>query len=102
MKCVIVNTCFSEKQAKAISQYIPVVIGTKSEISDESAISFSIGFYTALNPDLTIESLDNAFLVGTTSIQASGNTGEHLKPIIMYGTMDLRFAAEVDSAFQLY
>ncbi len=29
VKCVIVNTCYSEIQAKAIAQYVPVVIGTK-------------------------------------------------------------------------
>lgn len=99
VKCVIVNTCFSEKQAKSISQFTPVVIGTKSEISDEAAISFSTGFYTALNPDLSIESLDKAFNLGKIAIQFSGNIGEELKPIILYGTDEVRFASEVDSAF---
>src|SRR5688500_15649070 len=41
VKCVLVNTCYAEKQAKAIAQYVPVVIGKKKEISDTDAIKFS-------------------------------------------------------------
>jgi len=99
IKCVIVNTCYSEIQAKSIAQFIPIVIGTKSEISDEAAISFSLGFYTALSPDLSTESIEKAFNLGNVAIQFSGYSGEHHKPIIIYGTSDVRFAAEVDSAF---
>jgi tetratricopeptide (TPR) repeat protein len=99
VKCVLVNTCYAEKQAKAIAQYIPVVIGTRSEISDEAAISFSSGFYTALNPELSIESIDNAFTLGKVAIQFSGTPGDHI-PIIIYGSVNVRFAAEVDTAFR--
>ena len=99
VKCVVVNTCYAEKQAKAIAQYIPIVIGTKSEISDQAAISFSSGFYTALNPELSIESMEKAFTLGKVAIQFSETPGEHVNPVIIYGSVDLRFAAEVDSAF---
>jgi len=99
VKCVVVNTCYAEKQARAIAQYIPIVIGTKSEISDDAAISFSTGFYTALNPDLSTESLEKAFSLGNVAIQFSENVGDHLKPVIIYGSSNVRFAAEVDSAF---
>ncbi len=99
VKCVVVNTCYAEKQARAIAQYIPVVIGTKSEISDQAAISFSSGFYTALNPELSIESMEKAFTLGKVGIQFSERPGEHVNPVIIYGSVDLRFAAEVDSAF---
>src|SRR5690554_4615442 len=99
VKCVIVNTCYAEKQANAIAQYIPIVIGTRSEISDQAAISFASGFYTALSPDLSIESMEKAFTLGKVAIQFSETPGEYLNPIIIYGSVDLRFAAEVDSAF---
>ena len=56
VKCVLINACYSEVQAKAISQFIPIVIGTKKEISDNAAIKFSTGFYTALEPDLSQKS----------------------------------------------
>jgi len=55
VKCVILNACYSEKQAKAISQHIDYVIGMKQGISDDAAIAFSIGFYQALGAGRTIE-----------------------------------------------
>lgn len=55
VKCVILNACYSEKQAKAISQHIDYVVGMKQEISDKAAIAFSIGFYQALGRGETIE-----------------------------------------------
>lgn len=99
VKCVIVNTCYAEKQANAIAQYIPIVIGTRSEISDQAAVSFASGFYTALAPELSIESMEKAFTLGKVAIQFSETPGEYQNPIIIYGSVDLRFAAEVDSAF---
>lgn len=99
VKCVIVNTCYAERQANAIAQYIPIVIGTRSEISDHAAISFASGFYTALTPDLSIESMEKAFTLGKVAIQFSETPGEYLNPVIIYGSLDVRFAAEVDSAF---
>lgn len=99
VKCVIVNTCYSEHQARSIAQYVPVVIGTKSEISDNAAIKFSTGFYTSLEPDLTQSSLDKAFRLGCIAIQFDGNLKEHLKPICIFGSPELRFTAEVETAF---
>ncbi len=55
VKCVILNACYSEKQAKAISQHIDYVIGMKQGISDGAAMAFSIGFYQALGAGRTIE-----------------------------------------------
>ena len=99
VKCVIVNTCYSEKQAKAIAQYVPVVIGTKSEISDNAAIKFSTGFYSSLEPDLTQNSLKKAFDLGCISIQFDGNLDESLNPLIIFGSPSIRFISEVESAF---
>ncbi len=99
VKCVVINTCFAEKQAKGIARYIPVVIGTKKEISDGAAINFSTGFYTALNPDLSTESLNKAYKLGCIAIQFDGNLKEHLTPLIILGAPNVRFASEVDSAF---
>lgn len=101
VKCVVVNTCFAERQAKAIAQYIPVVIGTRTDISDEAAINFSTGFYTALNPDLSIDSLKKAYSLGVIAIQFDGNLSESLTPVIIYGSANVRFASEVDSAFSI-
>ncbi|MEL6988682.1 MAG: CHAT domain-containing protein [Bacteroidota bacterium] len=82
VKCVVVNTCFSEKQAKAISQHIPVVVGTKKEISDDAAINFSSGFYTALNPDLSTENFNKAFGLGLVAIQFD-ETWKNILPLLL-------------------
>ena len=55
IKCVILNACYSEKQAKAISQYIDYVVGMSQAISDNAAMTFSIGFYQALGAGKNIE-----------------------------------------------
>ena len=46
---VILNACYSEEQAKAISTCIPFVIGMNTAVQDDSAIKFSSGFYSALS-----------------------------------------------------
>ncbi|TGM42887.1 CHAT domain-containing protein [Leptospira biflexa] len=48
VKAVILNSCYSEKQAKAISKLGISVIGMNREINDNAAIEFSRGFYQAL------------------------------------------------------
>ncbi|HEY2582389.1 MAG TPA: tetratricopeptide repeat protein [Mucilaginibacter sp.] len=98
VKCVLLNTCYSEKQAKAISQFVPIVIGTRNEISDSAAIKFSTGFYTAMDPDLSQKSLIKAFDSGCIAIRFE-NLQEHLTPIIIEGSPEVRFSSEVDTAF---
>jgi len=46
--CIVLNACYSEEQAKVISQFIPNVIGTDNAIGDALAIRFTEGFYTAI------------------------------------------------------
>jgi tetratricopeptide (TPR) repeat protein len=99
VKCVLINTCFSEKQALAISQYVPIVIGTKKEITDSAAIKFSTGFYTALDPDLSQKNLLKAFEIGRIAIRFE-SLPENLTPIIIQGAPEVRFSSEVDTAFQ--
>ncbi len=48
VKCVLLNACYSEKPAVAISQYIDYVIGMNNPIQDRAAIEFAIGFYDGL------------------------------------------------------
>jgi hypothetical protein len=48
IKCMIVNACYSERLARALSQDIDYVIGMRCQIGDEAAIQFSVGFYMGL------------------------------------------------------
>lgn len=78
-KAVILNACFTEPQAEAIAEHIDFVIGTRQEISDDTATAFSVGFYQALG---TGRSIEDAFTLGCAQIQLQG-LGEHLVPVLL-------------------
>jgi len=65
VKCVVLNSCYSENQAKAISKSIDYVIGMSKAISDRAAISFSSSFYQSLGFNKSIQS---AFELGCLQI----------------------------------
>jgi len=48
VECVVLNACYSEVQAEAISQYIKYVVGMNKVIGDKAAINFAVAFYDAL------------------------------------------------------
>lgn len=55
IECVLLNACYTEIQADAITEYIPYVIGTSREILDKVAYYFSIGFYKGIAKEQSIE-----------------------------------------------
>ncbi|GBO52905.1 hypothetical protein APA_706 [Pseudanabaena sp. lw0831] len=55
VKCVVLNACYSERQAKAIAEHIPFVVGMNKAIGDKAAIAFAVGFYKALGAGQAIE-----------------------------------------------
>lgn len=48
IRCVMLNACYSERQARAIAQHIDAVIGISGLIERPAAISFAAAFYQAL------------------------------------------------------
>jgi hypothetical protein len=80
IQCVVLNACYSEKQAEAISRYIPCVIGMSAAISDEAAIKFSASFYRGLGYG---ESVNTAFELGCNDI-AIHNIPEEATPRLKY------------------
>lgn len=48
IRCVVLNACYSEEQARAIAEHIECVIGMSRAITDPAAISFASSFYQAL------------------------------------------------------
>ncbi|MBW4500547.1 MAG: TIR domain-containing protein [Scytonema hyalinum WJT4-NPBG1] len=78
VECVLLNACYSEKQAEAIVQHIDYVIGMKQAIGDRAAIKFAVGFYDALGAGRTIEV---AHKFGVNAIQLEG-ISEELTPTI--------------------
>jgi hypothetical protein len=53
--CVLLNSCFSERQAIMISKYVPYAIGFRKLVSDPAAICFARGFYQFLSAKGTLE-----------------------------------------------
>jgi hypothetical protein len=78
VKCVLLNACYSEFQAKAISQHVDYVIGMSQAIGDRAAIEFAVGFYTALGAGRSIEF---AYQLGCNAIQLDGVPG-HSTPLL--------------------
>jgi hypothetical protein len=79
LDCVLLNACYSEVQAQAISQQINYVIGTSQAIGDRAAIAFAVGFYDALGAD---RGVDFAYKFACNSIQMEG-IPEHLTPKLL-------------------
>lgn len=76
VECVLLNACYSERQAQAIAQHIPYVVGMNQAIGDRAAIEFAVGFYEAIGAGEPIES---AYALGCVAIQMAG-ISEHLTP----------------------
>jgi tetratricopeptide (TPR) repeat protein len=96
VKCVVINTCYSRIQARAIAEHIPFVIGMEKAIGDKAAIEFAIGFYAALESDQSIERIEKAFEFGRVAIHIGGIPAEHLTPVLILGDPRNRFRAEVE------
>jgi hypothetical protein len=48
IRCVVLNACYSEGQARAIAESIECVIGMSTAVGDTSAVAFATSFYQAL------------------------------------------------------
>jgi hypothetical protein len=79
IECVLLNACYSEKQANAMSQHISYVIGMSHSIRSETAIEFAVGFYDGLGAGKPVE---EAFKFGRNAIQLYNIPG-HLAPLLL-------------------
>jgi WD40 repeat protein len=55
VECVILNACYSEVQAEAISQYVNYVLGMNKAVGDQAALAFSVAFYDGLAAGYEVE-----------------------------------------------
>jgi hypothetical protein len=74
ISCVLLNSCFSEHQAKAIRAHIPYVIGVASKIPDDAAIAFSVGFYKGIGAG---KDVPFAFELGKVAMELWGVADEN-------------------------
>jgi TIR domain/CHAT domain len=78
VKCVVLNACYSEAQANAITRHIDFVVGMKKAIGDPAAIKFAVGFYDALFAGRDFET---SFNFGCNAIDLK-RIPEHLTPVL--------------------
>jgi hypothetical protein len=69
IRVVVLNACYSQIQAKAISEVIDCVVGMNTSIGDEAAIIFAASFYRAIGFGRSIK---EAFDQGKTAIMLEG------------------------------
>ena len=74
IKCVVLNACYSEAQARVIRGLIPDVVGMNKSIADEDAIRFAVHFYGALAAS-SQNTYQDAFESACLAIEISGSKG---------------------------
>jgi len=79
IRLVVLNACYSEVQARAISEVIDCVIGMKSSIGDDAAITFAEYFYSALGYGRSVK---EAFEQGKAALLLEGISEENIPVLI--------------------
>ena len=84
IRCVVLNSCYSEPQAQAIAKHVDCVIGMSKPISDAAAISFVASFYEMLGYG---RSIGFAFKIGSWVLGAK-DLGEEKTPKLICRNAD--------------
>lgn len=84
VECVVLNSCYSEKQAQLIAQNIPYVVGMSRSLPDDTAIAFAKGFYMALGAGQDYES---AFAHGKAAVNLANISGSNIAVIYKDGSI---------------
>lgn len=76
IECVLLNGCYSEIQARGITEHVPHVIGISQAVGAAATREFTVGFYDAL---IAGQSIEFAFKYGRTNYL---KTGEDRKSVV--------------------
>lgn len=88
IRCVVLNACYSESQARCLIDFIDCVIGVSRSIPDSEAVSFASGFYRAIAYG---RDLPTAFRLGRAEVIGDSGGGGDLV------TMFVRAGVEQDA-----
>ncbi len=80
VRCVVLNTCYSDQTAQELSQYVDFVIGTHDEITQDAAIAFAQAFYPMLARG---ESVQDAFDMARAQFRGYAETKDAPLPTLM-------------------
>lgn len=67
IRCVVLNACYSDQQAKGIARSIDCVVGMRRAVADDAAVRFAADFYKALGFG---RSVATAFELGSIAMGA--------------------------------
>jgi hypothetical protein len=79
IRAVVLNSCLSLAQAKAIKDVIPFVVGMTHEVQDAGAVVFAEGFYTAIFAGAAVP---EAHQMGRNEMKLQGLEGWEL-PVLL-------------------
>ena len=85
VRVVVLNACYSKKQASVISEVIDFVVGMNISISDDAAILFAASFYRAIGFGRTIQ---EAFELGCGAILLQGISEEDTPELLVKPGVD--------------
>jgi hypothetical protein len=90
VECVVLNACYSEVQANAISQYIKYVVGMNRSIGDKAAVAFAVAFYDALAAG---EEVEFAYDLGCSQLVGLGEDKTPVLKKTLIHKADIQFVA---------
>jgi formylglycine-generating enzyme required for sulfatase activity len=82
IRVVMLNACFSDKQAEAVTQYVDCAIGMSEQMPDADAIVFSAAFYQGLGFHRSVE---EAFELAKGALLLEGSPRSAKIPRIVLG-----------------
>jgi len=80
IRLVVLNSCYSEAQAKSITKHIDCVIGMNDTIQDAAAADFAASLYRAIGFG---KSVQNAFDQAMASLSMNAPSQENI-PVLLY------------------
>ncbi len=96
VRAVVLNACYSDEQARVISEQVGCTVGMKGTISDEAAREFSVAFYRAIGHG---RSVYNAYrqakaMLGAKGLERRASPHCLTRPDVDAGEILLRATAE--------
>lgn len=98
VKVVLLNACFSAKQAKGIAEYVDCVIGMDESIGDMAARRFAVSFYRAVSYG---KSVGCAFDLACNELMLSTVEREDLPRLISRSGVDPKSVFVVDGTQEI-
>jgi hypothetical protein len=79
-RVVVLNTCYSALQARAIGAHVDVIVGMGARIDDRSAAKFAAMFYSGLGNGRSVRT---AFGLGVAALKMHGMPGHDVPQLLV-------------------